>query len=718
MLGPEQLKQVKGLYEKGEANCRNIAIIAHVDHGKTTLSDNLLATGGMMNHNLAGSQLVMDNTAMEQARGITINSSAISFCYKQKLVTLLDTPGHADFNAEVVKALRNVDGAILLVDVLEGLMTQTETVLGQAIKEGVKVILFLNKVDRMVNELYLDTAAILAALKKTISDVNNLITSKLENVSNYFKLGQNVAFGSALNNWATSISDLMAKKATFTGIKDKISAKDKTLAKDHPLAPLLLDMVIDQIPSPAKNQKYRLERLFGDELYAYKEQLDHCKAESPFIATITDVNYNKALGGHLSTVKVWAGSLKKKDVLYASNDEFDKPIQWNKVIIIMNKETVEVDCAMPGSIVAIQGLKNPQIGLTLSTVKNATPFPGLHYSRESNVMVSVRPEKLIDFTKLLEGLKILSEEDPTINFNLNETTKEVVLAGVGALHLEVTIDKLKEASGISIIASSPRVTYAESLESITPEVSVRSGNKHNDFNFYLMPLTAQMTKAIKTGELTVKSSLDKVMSYGISKELAKKIKHYFKNGSFYVDNARGALYMAETAENLETAIELALAKGPKIGAPLESVALILTFCKLHEDPRHRSLSQLINAFRDGVNEAMSKVETKVTEPGVCVVIDCPVANASDIMRILNSRQARLIETRESDLNRYTSLVFEMPLSRTFKTEKEMSLAQLLMSTTKGRAVWTISESASLKLDQLALKHLLQNNPNDNSNQQG
>src|SRR4030065_565863 len=162
---------------------RNIGTAAHIDHGKTTLSDNLIAGAGMMSEELAGKQLLLDFDEQEQARGITINAASASMVYDFKgqeyLINLIDTPGHVDFGGDVTRAMRAIDGVIILDDAVEGIMPQTETVIRQALKERVKPVLFINKVDRLINEVKLDPDRMQERFFKIITDVNARILKLL-----------------------------------------------------------------------------------------------------------------------------------------------------------------------------------------------------------------------------------------------------------------------------------------------------------------------------------------------------------------------------------------------------------------------------------------------------------------------------------------------------------------------------------------------------------
>src|SRR3990170_6198657 len=192
---------------------RNIGTAAHIDHGKTTLSDSLIAGAGMISWELAGEQLMMDYDEQEQARGITINAAIASMVHevegKSYLINLIDTPGHVDFGGDVTRAMRAIDGVIILDDAVEGVMPQTETVIRQAIKERVKPVLFINKVDRLINELKLDADRMQQRFVKIITEINARIRKQLpDDLKEAWSLNVevgNVAFGSAFHKWAISV---------------------------------------------------------------------------------------------------------------------------------------------------------------------------------------------------------------------------------------------------------------------------------------------------------------------------------------------------------------------------------------------------------------------------------------------------------------------------------------------------------------------------------
>ena len=242
------VEKVTGLMQQKD-KIRNMGIAAHIDHGKTTLSDNLLSGCGIISEELSGKQCFMDWDEQEKARGITINAANVSMVHpyggKEYLVNLIDTPGHVDFSGEVTRSMRAVDGAIIVVCAVEGIMPQTKTVVGQALKERVKPLLFINKVDRMINELKLTPEAMQEKFVRIVNDVNKLISQmapeqfKKEWLVD-IKTGK-VAFGSAYNNWATSVPYMQKVGLNFKDIIEYCrNENQKELAKKTKLLVMLL----------------------------------------------------------------------------------------------------------------------------------------------------------------------------------------------------------------------------------------------------------------------------------------------------------------------------------------------------------------------------------------------------------------------------------------------------------------------------------------------
>jgi len=285
---------------------RNIGIVAHIDHGKTTLSDNLLAGAGMISMELAGEQCFMDSDEEEQARGITIDASNVSMVHqfdgKEYLINLIDTPGHVDFGGDVTRAMRAVDGAVVVVDAVEGTMPQTETVLRQALKEHVKPVLFINKVDRLINELQVNGGDMQVRLGKLIDHVNKLIKNMNEEK---YKAGWRVdaangtvAFGSALYNWATSIPMMKKTGINFNDIFQYCNNGDmKGLAKKCPLHEVLNDMVIGHLPNPIQAQADRVKVIWhGDKTSPIAESMFKADPNGPLAFMVTDISMDKHAG--------------------------------------------------------------------------------------------------------------------------------------------------------------------------------------------------------------------------------------------------------------------------------------------------------------------------------------------------------------------------------------------------------------------------------------
>ena len=256
-------------------NIRDIGIIAHIDHGKTTMTDSLLTEAGLLSPTIAGRARVLDYLEEEQKRGITIKTANISLLHEEEgeeyLINLIDTPGHVDFTGKVTRALRAIDGAVVVVDAVEEVMVQTETVTRQALNERVKPVLFINKVDRLIKELKLNAEEIQVKLARIIRDFNNLIAVYGEDdQKERWKVDPaegTVAFGSALHRWGFTVDIAKKKNVKFSEIID-LYKKEQTegLVDRLPLHEAILTMVVKHLPNPLEAQRYRIPKVWKGEI--------------------------------------------------------------------------------------------------------------------------------------------------------------------------------------------------------------------------------------------------------------------------------------------------------------------------------------------------------------------------------------------------------------------------------------------------------------------
>lgn len=263
---------------KNTSHIRNIATASHVHHGKTTLTDSLVALSGMMSESVVGDLekgMLTWFDEQERKRQLTIYGANVSMLHTYEgedfIVNLLDTPGHVDFGGDVTKAMRAVDGCIVLLDAVEGIMPQSETVFRQALRERVKPVLFVNKTDRLIKELKLTPEKMQERFENWIRDVNIIIQKYAEDdYKNKWLVSVSegtVALGSARDKWAISIPFMKKTGITFKDIIDLVMAgKTEELAQKAPLHQVVLDMIIKHLPSPLEAQKYRLEKVWKGDL--------------------------------------------------------------------------------------------------------------------------------------------------------------------------------------------------------------------------------------------------------------------------------------------------------------------------------------------------------------------------------------------------------------------------------------------------------------------
>jgi len=685
----ELVKKVVEYTSKSE-NIRNIGIIAHVDHGKTTLTDNLMAASGVIAQQLAGEQLFTDSYELEQQRGITIFSAAASILYNYKdkpyVINLIDTPGHVDFVGEVIRAMRVIDGAVLVVDAVEGIMPQTENVLRIALKEYVRPILFINKVDRLIKELRADMNTIREKFEKIIVGVNELIRKyapdEFKSKWQVNPATNSVIIGSAYRKWGFSIRTLQEKGLTFQDVYNLcLEGKDDELAEKIPLHEAICEGVIDNIPNPVEAQKYRIPHLWpGDLNSEVGKAMINCDVNGPTVFVVSKVEVDPQ-AGEVVIGRVFSGKLTKGMDLYLCGKNVKQRAQ--QLCMFIGPHRVMIDSIPAGSIVGVIGFKEIQTGDTLATNPDATPFQELATKVEPVVTVKVEPKNPQDGTKLMNVLRKLAKEDIALKVYIDKDTGEYIISGMGELHLEIVKHRIEVDNKIPINMSAPTVLFRESVSKKSEVFEGKSQNKHNKFYIYVEPMNEELLKAINEGEIPegrfkTREEAEVLTKYGLSREEAKGAWAISK-GCIFIDVTKGIQYLNETKELIIQAFEEATKDGPLARENMMGVKVYLVDAVLHEDAVHRGPAQVIPAVKRAIYAAFLSADPYLLEPKMLVTIKAPEQYMGGIQREIQSRRGQILETDfEDDL---------IVIKAKIPTKEMSGFANALRSAAQGRVTW-------------------------------
>ena len=691
------VQQCERLMDRPE-NIRNIAIAAHVDHGKTTLTDNLLAGAGMISDETAGQQLMMDTEEDEQERGITIDAANVSMTHEygenNHLINLIDTPGHVDFGGDVTRAMRAVDGALVVVDAVEGAMPQTETVVRQALREGVKPALFINKVDRLISELQEGPEEMQRRLLNVINDVNELIrgmTQDMDDVDDWTVSVEEgtVAFGSALYKWGVSMPSMQETGMDFGEIIELEQAgKRRELSERTPLSNVVLDMVCEHFPNPIDAQPRRIPRVWrGDDSLDLAEGMQLVDDEGDLVMMVTDIGIDPH-AGEIATGRVFSGTIEMGQELYVSGTAGTNRVQ--SVGIFMGGEREEVERVPAGNIAAVTGLRNAIAGSTVSSVE-MTPFESIEHISEPVITKSVEAQSMDDLPKLIETLRQVSKEDPTIQITINEDTGEHLVSGQGELHLEVQTQRIERNQGIPVRTGEPIVVYRETPREVSEEVEGISPNRHNRFYLHAEPLPEEIVEGIQRGEISMDipelERREALQEAGMDKDTSQNVEH-IHGTNILIDDTKGIQHLNETMELVIEGLEEALNDGPLAAEPVQGTLLRLEDARLHEDAIHRGPAQVIPATREAVHRALIDGRIALLEPIQDVRIDVPSEHMGPASGEIQGRRGRVDDMfQEGDL---------MVVEGVAPVEEMIGFSSDIRSATEGRASWN-TENAGFQV---------------------
>ena len=674
---------------------RDIGIIAHIDHGKTTMSDSLLAEAGLLSPKIAGAARALDYLEEEQKRGITIKTANISLLHEiegtSHVVNLIDTPGHVDFTGKVTRALRAIDGAVVVVDAVEEVMVQTETVTRQALNERVKPVLFINKVDRLIKELKLNTDQVQSKLLRIIRDFNNLISLYGEKEhKKQWKVDPTkgtVAFGSALHKWGFTLDIAQQKGIKFSDVVDAYqTGRYEELSETVPLHSAILDMSVKNLPNPVVAQKYRVPKVWKGELDSeIGKAMVNCDENGPTVICLTSAQMDPH-AGLVATGRTFSGVIQEGDRVYLVGAKKDYRVQ--QVSMYMGAFREVVGRIVAGNIAAVLGLDLARAGETLIDVghKDAmVPFESIKYVSEPVITIAIEPKHPRELPRLVDLMARLAIDDPNLVTTINKETGEYLLSGMGELHLEIAVKFLKQyGGGLELLTSRPIVVYRESIAGTGVVAMAKSPNKHSRFWIQVEPLEQNVVELMEKGDLFEgmgRKRIDGVLrkEAGWSAKEARNVWALEEHKNILLDMTKGIQYLREVKETVNSGFRWAAKNGPLSDEPIRGMKVKLLDAKLHEDPVHRGPAQIMPAVKRAVWGSFLTAQPILSEPVYKIGVSVPQQFVGEVTGLITRKRGRV--TASEQKGPITMITGFLPVAETFGLSADMR------SATSGHAFW-------------------------------
>ena len=643
---------------------RVFSIAAHIDHGKTTTSDYLLRKAGLMSDADAGKKVMMDSDEEEQERGITIFTSVVMLSYEFEGETYLceinDTPGHISFTGEVSRALRGSDGVVILVDALEGVMTQTETNIRLSLGEMCKPVLFINKVDRLISELRLAPQDVFAKIDAIISGVNKLIRDNApeglgKNWQVSFKDGS-VAVGSAKDGWAFNMTTLQKLQIKPQDIFAKYDENDKPWLRENlPLEEPILEMVIRHLPNPVDGQKIKIPAIWSGDINSPEGQsLINCDRDGPLLGMITKIFIEPKSKRPTLIGRVFSGTLKSSDSLYLIGKKTTSRIKRLGVMEIT--DILDVDEVPAGNLFAIYGFITPA-GETFVREEDKgklAAFEEISYVAEPVVSRTIKPKNPQDIAKLGEVVSKWIMADPTAAFRHDQESKTYVLSGIDPLQIEILVTRIQEQ--VEIDVSDPIIVYREVPTKQGITVHAKSPNGHNRLMLHIDLMNQASIDLIKSGK--IHNDQDRRERARILQEeagwqakIARRI-WYIKDSNMILDATTGV----QRLDNIKAYIiqifhdfceGSTLAKEPLMGA-----LFVITDATVHVDPAHTGFTEIFQMSLAAFHTTFLTSEPHILEPMLIVDIKVPSDYVGNMSKVITQHRGIILDmVQEGDNTR-------------------------------------------------------------------
>ncbi len=664
---------------------RNIGIIAHIDAGKTTVTERILYYTGI-SHKIGEvheGKATMDWMEQEKERGITITSAATTCFWKPTYtenpdlyrINIIDTPGHVDFTIEVQRSLRVLDGAVVVLDGKMGVEPQTETVWRQADENKVPRICFINKINLLggdfqmsVNTIQkrLSDKAVPAALAIGVGDEHKGIIDLVQNKAYVYKNDEKIELEKIdvpdeYKEQATKLREQLIEKAVesddtlmekylngTTLSEDEIRLAVRKAVLDNNLYPIfvgdgrtaiikhLLDAVVSYLPSPID-----IEPAVGDDVDDEEKKITRKPSnDEPFAALAFKVASDPFVG-KLTFVRVYSGIVENgSSILNATKGQTER---IGRIFRLHANHREEIDRGEAGEIIAVVGLKNTTTGDTLSDPKAPLILMGIK-ATDPVISMAIEPKTKADQEKLGIALSRLAEEDPTFQIRSDDETGQTIISGMGELHLDVLVDRMKREFNVEANVGKPQVAYKETIRKEVEEEAkyIRQTGGRGQYGHVLIKITPS-----EPGE-----------------------------GFEFINSIVGGSIPREYIPAVENGVKEAMAKGVIAGYPVIDMK-----CELFDGTYHDVDSSEV-AFKIAgsmaLQNAVRKADPVILEPIVSVEVNVPENYFGDVMGDINSRRGQVLSSEDKGTLDIKVINAEVPLASMF------GYATSLRSMTQGR----------------------------------
>ncbi len=670
-------------------NIRNIGIIAHIDAGKTTTTEGILYRTGLK-HKIGAvheGETTTDWMAQERERGITIVSAAVTCYWKNCQINIIDTPGHIDFTVEVERSLRVLDGAVVIFDGKMGVESQSETVWRQADKYNVPRICFINKINQTGGDFYKSLESIHNRLSKqafpihlpigfeqSIKGIIDLVNMKAYTYKDFtdHKLEESAIPEDMLEKAKHYRSLLIENSVTEdeTILEKYLDQGEESLTEDEIKSSIrkavlsgkffavsggdgrgvivekLLDAVNDYLPSPKdKGMTY------GKHPKNDQEETRKPLNDEPFTALAFKIATDPFVG-KLAYFRVYSGTINAGS--YILNSSTNEKERVGRIVRMQADKREDVSQVYAGDIAAIVGLKSTTTGNTLSDLNKPIVLESIIFP-EPPVSIAIEPKTKQDQEKMSIALQRLAEEDPTFRIHVDHETGQTIISGMGELHLEIIVDRMKREFNVEANVGQPQVAYRETIRKDGTEVQGKFIRQSGGRGQY--------------GDVWLR----------LSQNEAGK-------GFEFINSIKGGVIPSEYIPAVKKGIEEAMSNGVIAGYPVVDIRAELYDGSYHEVDSSEMAFSIAGSI--ALQEGVKKSSPVLLEPIMKVVVVTPENFMGDVIGDLNSKRGRIetIEDLSSSIKEITAFV---PLGEMF------GYTTNLRSMTQGRA------SSSMELDHYA-----------------